>query len=188
MAESKTTDMFRYWYDALISASRQGGDSFVEFCGQDPVRIAKLRILWTLHAGRYLHVQMHDGEVYEEWEKCQELSRRIIDKAVQDILSEDHRPEETAEIRRFFDEYAAHSYEIPNIREELHALFCDADEKTMAQIDEEFRRREQFVRWTLYEFEFARKDEVKMRGRKDTDEPPPGMDEFEYIDWVISHS
>ena len=145
---------------------------------------------------------MHTGEVYEEWEKCEELSRGIIDKAVHDTLSGDFCREEAAEIKRiipgyteqedaaevkrFLAEYAEQEYKIEDIKDELHRLFCDADEKTLEQIDEEIRLGIQYARFTLYDFEFARKNEVK--GKNDSDEPPAGMDEFEYIDWVISHS
>ena len=186
MTESKTANIFRYWYDALARASRHGIDGMMGFCGEDPVCIAKLRILWILHAGRYLYIHMHTGEVYEEWEKCTELSRDIIDKAVQDTLSEEFCPEDAAEIKRFIAGYAEQEYEVKDIKKELHTLFCDADEKTLEQIDEEIRLGIQYARFTLYDFEFARKDEAK--GKNDSGEPPAGLDEFEYIDWVISHS
>ena len=188
MTDSKTANMAGYWHGALISSSRQGIDGFIEFCGQDPVCLAKLRMLWIMHSGRYLDIYMHKGEVYEEWDKCTELSRRILDKAIQDILSEDFSPEDEAEIRKFHAEYAGRDYKIPDIKEELHRLFCDADEETLEKIDEEVLRRVAYDRWTLYDYQFARKKEVMKKYQKDSDEPPPGMDEFEYIDWVISHS
>ena len=67
MTDSKTANIAGYWLDALISSSRQGIDGFIEFCGQDPVCLAKLRMLWIMHSGRYLDIYMHKDKPSKRW-------------------------------------------------------------------------------------------------------------------------
>lgn len=202
--DSKTAGIIKYWYEALTKASKVGEAGFTEFAGEEPgqeepgqgesgadskrlLKLAKLRVLWLLHAGRHLDMFMHSGEVYEEWEKCTELSSLILKKAVEEAMVGDWSTEEAAELEAFRAGCGDKVYETRDIREKLHEIFSGADEETLEKIDEEIRRRVDFVRWKLYDAKFARKDEVEAPFRKYLDEPPPGMDEFEYIDWMITH-
>ena len=179
----------QFWKDALITASDIGVRNIEEYADGDRVCLAKIMLLWLYHSAAYFAVHVSSAEIYDNWERCKEIAAGAIESAIGDVMSLGWPAEKRAELKRFEEECAEGAYDASEIallvRSALSCIYYDeallkeAEEKAAGCID--------YVRFKTYSIEENRKEEVTAPYRTDSSEPPPGLDEFEYIDWVITH-
>ena len=178
----------RPWHDILEDASEVGVRGFEEYTEGSRLCRAKLMLLWRRHCSVYFAVHVSDGEPYTEWDRCRKIASQALKMAVDDVMNLGWTSNERAELRDYDAECAAGPHEPSEVEALLPgALSNIRDEAVLREAKAEVRSRVDYVRFRLYHHEDIMKDKAEAPYRSTSSEPPPGLDEFEYIDWVISH-
>ena len=177
----------RFWYNALITASNIGVSGMEEIASHDRLCLAKIRLLWRYHAAEMLHVHIYDGERFEKWENCEKIAGEALAESVKDVMTVGWSEEEKKELESFASECSRGAYDSRALKALLRNALSGSGDDAIREAEEMADRCIDYVRFETYSFENDRKGDVMEPLRSDSSEPPPDMDEFEYIDWQITH-
>lgn len=178
----------QYWHDVLETVSDIGVSGLEYYTGGNRLTLAKLMILWRHHSGTHFAVHVRSAEVYDSWERCVEIAEKALQLSIRDVLSAGWSATETAGLRSYIAECAQGAYDSEDIKRLLRGALSDIyDEKMLKEAEEEALSCIDYVRFKTYSLEEERRDEVTSDSRSGSSEPPPWLDEFEYIDWQITH-
>lgn len=177
-----TEDLVRIWFGAVRDAADAGEREIPGAEALSRLQKAQLRILIRQDLCDFLSLSIRSAEIIstpaanEIW---QAMYSELMEDAIAGIWSE----EDNLVLVRFLslcsegigdtETYCAYYSQVLGHRDTVSDSVAVRVKKTAD------RRLDDFIK--------TRKEQVRAKLPGKNDGPPPWMDEFEYIDWVISH-
>jgi hypothetical protein len=175
-----TEEVKRAWFGAIRDSADNTGKEVKKEAGLTPLQAVKLDILLRQYLCDDLaaHIQESENVTPEEAIKLQkDVYSEMIEDAIAGIWSET----ENMEIAMFLYECTKGVRLESLFSARLKAILSGDDleeimQKMMALMDQDMK-----------EFTDQRNARWRPKENNNEDDPPLWMDEFEYIDWVITH-
>ena len=175
-----TETVKREWFGAVRSAADSAGEKLKKKSALTPLQAVKLDILLRQYLCDNITEHIMDGENYSV-EKTKELQKDIYSGLIEDAIAGIWSEPENMEITMFLYEctkgveseslFAARLEEILPLDDSTEIMLA-----MMAGMDKD-----------IEDFTSKRKERWMPKKSSNEDEPPPWLDEFEYIDWVMTH-
>ena len=175
-----TEEVKRAWFGAIRESADNTGKELKKEAGLTPLQAAKLDILLRQYLCDDLadHIRESENVTAEDAEKLQkDVYSEMIEDAIAGIWSE----AENMEIAMFLYECTK------GVR--MECLFSARLKEILSEVDTEENMQKMMARMNrdMKEFTDQRNARWQPKENDNEDDPPPWMDEFEYIDWVITH-
>ncbi|MBO7703482.1 MAG: hypothetical protein J6S26_03465 [Solobacterium sp.] len=177
-------EIIHYWHDVLLEAALIGEHAFAAHAEEGSLLRAELRLLWILHAGEHLSVFISDGEVYLDWKSCKTLSERIRSQAEDEVFRTLSDRTGTQQLQTFRNRCGNSVQDTQNLLPLLEEILPNEASKSLAETAE---RTVELIRHRLYQRQQERREAVLSTLQDPDCKVPAGLDEFEYIDWIITH-
>ena len=179
-------DLARVWYGAIHDASDAGEREIPEPEQLDKLQKAMLRILIRQDLCDALSLLICRAEgigraaAHAVWEK---MYSELMEDAIAGIWSQ----EDELALMRFMGLCAEGIGDTETYCAYLLRALGSEDESLRDVSDPIAVRVKKAADKHLNAFFVARKAQYDAKRPRRDDDPPPGLDEFEYIDWVITH-
>ena len=175
-----TEEVKRAWFGAIREAANKTGKGLKEKSALSPVQAVKLDILLRQYMCDDLEECIKASENITA-EKAEDLQKDIYSELIEDAIAGIWSETENMETAMFLYEctkgvrleslFSAHLKEV---------LLKDDIEEEMQSVTDKMNRE-------MKRFTDQRNARWQPKENDNEDDPPPWMDEFEYIDWVITH-
>ena len=176
--------LIRLWFGAVRAAADAGEAELPAKMALSAVQRAKLRILLRRDGCDLLSLVIRSTENVSS-DTANEIWAAMYSELMEDAIAGVWGEEENMALARFL----ALCSEGIGGREDFCAYFrmiTGEDDLPGSERDALALRVKDRADKALDTFIKARKEQTRDRPARD-DGPPPGMDEFEYIDWIITH-
>ena len=175
-----TETVKREWFGAVRSAADSAGEELKKRSALTPLQAVKLDILLRQYLCDDLAEHIMDGENFSAG-KAKELQKDIYSELIEDAIAGIWSETENMEITMFLYECTkgVESESLFSTRLEEILPMDDSEEIILAMMvgmDKDIK-----------DFTDKRRDRWLPKRSSNEDEPPPRLDEFEYIDWVMTH-
>ena len=171
-------DLVRLWFGAVRAAADAGEAELPEGTALSAVQKAKLRILLRQDACDLLSLVIRSTEGVAQ-SVANQIHEAMYSELMEDAIAGVWSDADNLELVRFLGLCS----EGIGGAEEFCALFCVVAGEGQ---DAAALRVKSRADKSLDAFIKGRKEQLRQNAPRD-DGPPPDMDEFEYIDWVITH-
>ncbi len=177
-------NLVRIWFGGVREASDAGEKEIPETVRLTPLQRARLRILLRRDACDLLSLCIRKAENIS-MKEANEIWDSLYSELMEDAIAGIWNEEENLALAR----YLASCSEGIGDTEDFCSFFISALEGTETGTREEMEAVARHVKERSDKcLDTFIKERQKLQERSGSDdEPPPGMDEFEYIDWVITH-
>ena len=177
-----------YWYKVLTPLISRMEGYMDEFAPSGSLQNVRLKLFLCRLLRTYLSMFVYEGELYLEYEECREIAEKVTEKLTKEAVSLLAVPEDEPEINAYLQKLDDNIYEDPD----FSRLALEAVEGVQLPVTEEaFLKEMRDCRWSinngLYSIRDERKEMNEAPYKYNDSEPPPWLDEFEYIDWVMTH-
>ena len=175
-----TETVKREWFGAVRSAADSAGEELKKRSALTPLQAVKLDILLRQYLCDDLAEHIMDGENFSAG-KAKELQKDIYSELIEDAIAGIWSETENMEITMFLYECTkgVESESLFSTRLEEILPMDDSKEIILAMMvgmDKDIK-----------DFTDKRRDRWLPKRSSNEDEPPHWLDEFEYIDWVMTH-
>ena len=179
-AEMNAEEIKRAWFGAIRDAADKTGKGVKEKFALSPVQAVKLDILLRQYMCDDIADCIKAGENITA-EKAENLQKGVYSELIEDAIAGVWSETENMETAMFLYECTK------GVRPE--SLFSSRLKEVLLKddIEEEMQAVTTEMNREMKQFADQRKERRNPRQNADEDDPPPGMDEFEYVDWVITH-
>lgn len=175
-------ELVRIWFGAVRDAADAGEREFPETGSFSRLQKALLRILIRQDLCDFLSLSIQSAEEIDS-DAANQIWEAMYSELMEDAIAGIWSAEEDLELARFL---SACSEGIGDTE-----TYCELFSRALGGGDRDSDPLAVRVKKTadrrLDDFIKARKERRGAGSRRRDDEPPPWLDEFEYIDWVITH-
>ena len=180
------SDTYEFWKEPLITTCKYAQEAFAKYVTEGSIQEAKMKILFCIKGGRYLPSHIAWEEKYDKDEECIKLGQKILNEALEEAMQGNWSEAEKTELNEFLEECKTEC----KTKDELYvtvnkALAHIQDADVLKEADELAKHWLENIRMELCNYDF-RRDLIYQESDEGSD-PPPWLDEFEYIDWNITH-
>ena len=173
-------DVKREWFGAVRSATDSAGEKLKKKSALTPLQAVKLDILLRQYLCDDLTEHIMNGENFSEG-KAKELQKDIYSELIEDAIAGIWSDTENMEMTMFL-------YECTKGVESESLFFARLEEILPMDVSEEIMLAMMAgMDKDIEDFTDKRKERWLPKRSSNEDDPPPWLDEFEYIDWVMTH-
>ena len=175
-----TEEVKRAWFGAIREAANKTGKELKEKSALSPVQAVKLDILLRQYMCDDLEECIKASENITA-EKAEDLQKDVYSELIEDAIAGIWSETENMETAMFLYECTK------GVRPE--SLFSARLKEVLLKddIEEEMQSVTDKMNREMKRFAEQRNERWRPRENTNEDDPPPWLDEFEYIDWVITH-
>ena len=176
-------DLVRTWFGAVRDAADEGERELPADLPLRPVQRAKLRILLRQDQSDFLSLSIRCLEDIGS-EAANAVKEQMYSELMEDAIAGIWSAEENMELLRFLGLCTEGIGDTATFCELFRKALGEESVSTLPEPDAlgarvKARADRHMARYM--------KEREKQRPEEDDDSPPPWMDEFEYIDWCITH-
>ena len=181
-----TEDLVRIWFSAVRDAADAGEREIrdVELLSQ--LQRALLRILIRQDLCDFLSLSIRSAEDIGA-DAANRIKQTMYSELMEDAIAGIWSEEENLKLVHFLSLCAEGIGDTETYCEYFFRALGGEDGSLRRTSDAIAKRVKETAAGRLDVFIKARKEQCGAKSRSRDDEPPPWMDEFEYIDWAITH-
>ncbi|MBO4378246.1 MAG: hypothetical protein J5889_04740 [Clostridia bacterium] len=179
----KHDGLVRLWFGAVRAAADEGEKEVPEDLKLSPLQKAKLHILTRQDLSDFLWLSIRSTEDLST-EAADRVWEDMYSDLMEDAIAGIWNEQENLELARYMSlcsegigDTQTYCEYFRKILPEAFADDCDAAAKRIEKRADKY----------LDDFIVKRKKLFHSESRESDDAPPPDLDEFEYIDWLMSH-
>lgn len=183
----READCYSYWYDAFTKICKWMENDFKRYIENGSGQMKRIKLLFIKRARKFFGMYIYFGEYDENYNECIKLADEIMANVLEEELSGSWSEEEKQEFKKFYEECPDYFEPIEELYAFVKNILPDVqDNEIMEKIYKEARYWHDSIKANFETFQMSRKSKF-IKDDDEGSEPPPWLDEFEYIDWMITH-
>ena len=179
----KHDDLVRLWFGAVRAAADEGEKEVPEDLKLSPLQKAKLHILTRQDLSDFLWLSIRSTEDLST-EAADSVWEDMYSGLMEDAIAGIWNEQENLELAQFMRLCTEGIGDTQTYCEYFRQILPDA---LPDDCDAAAKRIEKRADKYLDDFIIKRKKLLRSESGESNDTPPPDLDEFEYIDWLMSH-
>lgn len=178
--------LIRLWFGAVRTAADAGEQALPKEIVLNPLQKLKLQILLRQNLCDVLALLIRDTE-RTSGGTAEQMRGTIYSELMEDAVAGVWSEEEELDFACFLSKCSAGIGSTENFCSYFRSILDEENDNSQQTLDSAALLVKKSADKRLESFAKAQAKRNALKDTVERESPPPGMDEFEYIDWLISH-